>query len=254
MPEITSIPSSPLTANSSTTGEFRTSSAGITRAIDWAARRTGGDLATLWVIEGVASYGALLAAAVNATGYQVAEAPRMGRHLRYGVGKTDTIDAQQIAHAVLPLEESQLRTPRLSEGTRAALRVLVGARETMARERTRAVNALTALARVNDLGLDARTPLARPQVHEASRWRARREPLAVATARAEASRLAKRVTALDRELAANLAQLTRLVEASEAAPLLNEMGFGPVSLAISLTAWSHAGRVRSEAAFASLAG
>jgi transposase len=44
------------------------------------------------------------------------------------------------------------------------------------------------------------------------------------------------------------------VEVSEAAPLLQETGFGPVTAAICLTAWSHHGRVRSEAAFASLAG
>ena len=37
------------------TRQFPTSKAGLNRALAWAGRRTGGDLATLWVIEGCAS-------------------------------------------------------------------------------------------------------------------------------------------------------------------------------------------------------
>lgn len=66
------------------TRDFPTTSAGISRAIAWAARRTDGDLAALWVIEGAGSYGAILAGAVGAAGYEVVEAPRMDA--RAGVG------------------------------------------------------------------------------------------------------------------------------------------------------------------------
>lgn len=236
------------------TREFPTHRAGIARAIAWAARRTGGDLATLWAIEGTASYGALLTAAVTATGYQVAEAPRLGTHRGHGVGKSDPLEAQRIAAAVLPLDTTQLRVPRLGDGIRASLRVLVAARDLMTGERTRSVNALTALLRIHDLGVDARHPLTGPGLRQVSGWRARSESLTHQIARTEATRLAKRVRALDDELARNLARLTELVRASAAAPLLEEPGFGPVSLAICLTVWSHPGRVRSEAAFASLAG
>jgi hypothetical protein len=69
------------------TREFPTTGAGINRAIAWVARRTGADLATLWVIEGAASYGAVLAGAVAAAGYQVAEAAHMAAMPRRGVGK-----------------------------------------------------------------------------------------------------------------------------------------------------------------------
>ncbi len=48
--------------------------------------------------------------------------------------------------------------------------------------------------------------------------------------------------------------MTRLITTSPAAPLLSERGVGPVTAAVLITAWSHPGRVRSEAAFASLAG
>ena len=151
-----STPSSPATGELIETRDFPTTGAGINRAIAWVARHTGADLGTLWVIEGAASYGALLAGAVGAAGYPVAEAARMDA--RHGAGKSDPLDAHRIAAAVLPLEEQQLRQPRLNEGVRAALRILVTARESMTTERTRAVNALTALLRVNDLGLDARNP------------------------------------------------------------------------------------------------
>ena len=49
-------------------------------------------------------------------------------------------------------------------------------------------------------------------------------------------------------------QLDELVKVSEAAPLLEEKGFKAVTGAKCLVAWSHEGRVRSEAAFACLAG
>ena len=39
---------------------FPPTAAGMGRAIAWAARRNGGDLVTLWVIEGVATYDARL--------------------------------------------------------------------------------------------------------------------------------------------------------------------------------------------------
>jgi transposase len=77
----------------------------------------------------------------------------------------------------------------------------------------------------------------------------RDEELGPATARAEAVRLAKRVV-----VGANTTRMTELVQASQAAPLLEKTGIGPVTVAICLTAWSYHGRVRSEAAFAALAG
>ena len=234
------------------TRDFPATGAGITRSIAWVARHTGADLGTLWVIEGTGSYGALLAGAAGAAGYDVAEAARMDA--RHVVGKSDPLDAHRIAAAVLPLDEQHLRRPRLNEGVRAALRVLVTARDSMTTERTRAVNALTALLRVNDLGLDARKPLTGAQIADVTRWRARDEPLAASIARSEAVRLAQRVTGLDAEIKTNTTRITELVKISDAAPLLQETGFGPVTAAICLTVWSHPGRVRSEAAFASLAG
>jgi len=76
------------------------------------------------------------------------------------------------------------------------------------------------------------------QVDQVTRWRSRDEPLELVIARAEAVRLAKRVTSLDEEIAANTATLKTLVTQSRAAGLLDKTGIGPVTAAIALTAWS----------------
>ena len=73
-------------------------------------------------------------------------------------------------------------------------------------------------------------------------------------ARAEAVRLAKRVLDLDEELAENVTTTTALIKQSAARVLLDRPGIGPVTAAVAMAAWSHAGRLSSEAAFASLAG
>ena len=70
----------------------------------------------------------------------------------------------------------------------------------MSTERTATINALTALLRVVDLGVDARQPLTSTQVTTIAAWRTRDEDLATATARGEATRHAKRVATLDDEL------------------------------------------------------
>lgn len=236
------------------TEQFPATAAGMDRAVAWAARRTDGEMATLWVIEGVATYGAHLASVAKRAGFEVVEAARMDARAHRGAGKSDPFDARRIAAAVLSLEPEQLRRPRSDDGIRAALRVLVTAREHMTTERTATVNALTALLRVAALGIDARKPLTAGQIGEVARWRTRAEDVATSTARAEAVRMAKRVVALNEQLAANQAQIIDLIHTSKAAALLDKTGIGPVTVAVVYTAWSHAGRVRSEAAFAALAG
>ncbi|MGC5629794.1 IS110 family transposase, partial [Georgenia sp. Z1344] len=234
--------------------QFPTTPAGMARAIAWAARRTGADMAALWVIEGAASYGATLAGVVQDAGYQVVEAARMNPRGNRGVGKSDALDAYRIAAAVLPLQVSRLRHLRAASGVRAALRVLLTAREQMNSERTAATNALTALLRVSDLGIDARRAPGKKVIAMISRWRERDEDIATATARSEAVRLAAQILALDVELATNKKRITVLVKSSLAAPLLEMHGVGPITAAVSLTVFSHPGRLRSEAAFAALAG
>ena len=234
--------------------QFPTTAAGLSRAVSWAGRRTGGDAGVLWVIEGTGTYGARLARAASDGGYAVVEAPRMNARANRGIGKSDPLDARRIAAAALPLHDTQLREPRADDGVRAAIKVLLASRDHMSTERTATINALTALLRVVDLGIDARHPLTATQIVTIAAWRTRDEDLATATARGEATRLAKRVAALDTELKDITKRITELVRQSPAGQLLDQPGIGPVTAAVALAAWSHLGRVRSEAAFASLAG
>jgi transposase len=233
--------------------QFPTTSAGISRALAWVGRRTDGDTGCLWAVEGVGSYGARVARAVAEVGYDVVEAPRMNARGRRAIGKSDPLDAAAIGTAVLALDESQLRTPRQDEGARAGLKILSAARDQLTRDRTN-VNALIALLRAHDLGIDARKPLVPVQIDTITRWRERNEPIELLIAREEAVRLARRVHEVTTQLAANQKRMTELIQQSPAAPLLKMMGAGAVTVATILTAWSHPGRVRSEAAFASLAG
>lgn len=234
--------------------QFPATAAGLSRAVSWVGRRTGGDLDTLWVIEGTGTYGARLARTAADTGHTVVEAPRMNARANRGIGKSDPLDARRIAAAALPLQQTQLRQPRADEGIRAAVKVLLASRDHMSTERTATINALTALLRVVDLGIDARRPLTATQIATTAAWRTRDEELATATARGEAIRLAKRVAVLDGELKEITTRITDLVRQSPAGGLLNQPGIGPVTAAVALTAWSHLGRIRSESAFASLAG
>ena len=234
--------------------QFNATAAGHARAMTWITRRTDHASDVLVVIEGIATFGALLAGVVADAGFDLVEAARMSACLHRNVGKSDPLDAHRIATAVLPLRTDELRHPRLDAGARGALRVLLCAREDMTHERTAKVNALTGLLRRLALGIDARKPITPTQIVEVSRWRTRVEDIGMATARAECIRLAKRILDLNASLTQNMAEIADIVKASPAVPLLNEVGIGPVTAAVLYTVWSHPGRVRSEAAFASLCG
>ena len=136
------------------------------------------------------------------------------------------MDAVRIARSVLAVDTSRLRWPRAA-GQRVVLRVLVVAREQMVTERTRAINALTALLRTVDLGVDTRKALPHRQFKVIAGWRDRREDFVVRTCRHEAIRLAKRIVALDAELVDNRKALDAAVE--DVAPELCELpGVGSV--------------------------
>ena len=150
---------------------------------------------------------------------------------RRGIGKTDALDAVRIARSVLAVDTSRLRWPRAT-GPRVVLRVLVVAREQMVAERTRTINALTALLRTIDLGVDTRKALSHSQFKVIAGWRERSEDSVVRTCRQEAIRLAKRIAALDAELVDNRKALDVAVE--DVAPELCELpGVGSVVAASS---------------------
>lgn len=235
------------------TATFPTTKAGNARAISWIVRRTSGSV--LAAVEGTSSYGAGITAALGEAGFDVAEVRPAARSTHAQHGKSDTIDAEAAARAVLGRHFHQLAKPRQS-GQRAALRVLLASRSILDQQRTANRNALLALLRSVDLGVDARKPLTEAQVRTIAAWRigrsvAQHDPLAIA--RREARRLASAVIEQDALLKQNHRDLHQLAEAL-APGLQDQPGVGPVTAAIIICAYSHRGRIRSEAAFAALGG
>lgn len=208
------------------TDTFPTTGAGISRAVEWIRRRTQtGNV--LVAVEGTSSYGARLTRRLEVECFAICEARPPRRQSRHAQGKSDAIDAVAAARTVLGTATTELISPR-AEGLREALRILLAARRSMDTQRTCGRNALTAVLRTITLGIDTRSPLT---------------PAQVATA----------VIALGAQLDANQRALAEHV--GRMAPgILDIHGVGPVSAAIILAAYSHHGRVRSEAAFAALAG
>ena len=224
---------------------FPATPAGHARAAAWLARRCGDAASALIAMEGTNSYGATLRAVLGNGGYRVVEAPKPARSLRRSQDKSDQLDAVRAALAVLRLDVERLTEAKTSP-TSQCLRILLVARQAMSRERTAAINMLLALLRSVDLGIDARRALSTEQVATVAGWRCRVECPHTRVARSEAGRLAKRI--LEQKLA-----VTKLV--SDAAPeLLRMLGVGPLSAATILCNWAQPGRIRSEAALASLAG
>lgn len=75
--------------------QFPATPAGLARAVAWVTRRTATDVAgILWVVEGVGTYGARIAATAADGGCRVVEAARMALRANRGVGKSDPLDAR----------------------------------------------------------------------------------------------------------------------------------------------------------------
>jgi len=100
------------------------------------------------------------------------------------------------------------------------------------------VNALTALVRTIDLGVDARTSLSAAQITAIAGWRTRVEDTNARICRQEAVRLAQRIRTLDGEITSNRATVTKLI-AQDTPQLLELTGVGAIVAASVLVAWSH---------------
>ncbi len=225
-------------------------SGGYARALELA--RAYAPRRRAFAIEGTGSFGAGLTRFLRAEDERVLEVGRLRRERRSG-GKSDALDAVRAARSVLA--QKRPTEPRAG-GAREALRALMAAREG-------AVNARRAgLCQLRDLLITTPEPLrselrpltrgqllrrlsaVRPQRHREVELRGALQAL-----RAVARRV-QQLTREERELAREIETLTRTL----APQLLDQPGVGPLAAAQVLLSWSHRGRVRSEAAFARLAG
>lgn len=190
-------------------GTFPTSPAGLARAATWISRTAPAPC--LVAMEGTGSYGAPFADLLTRQGLIVAETRPPKKNTRRA-GKSDPIDALLAAWHALALSLDHLGTPRQHGGDQAALRVLLTSRNAKRKERTATSNALNALLRSFDRGIDARKALTHAQILDIAGWRTRTtDTPALATIRAEAISAARQILTKDAELAANEAGLMKHV-------------------------------------------
>jgi transposase len=205
-----------------------------------------------WAIEGTGSYGAGLARYLAERGETVLEVSRVPRTERRLRGKDDTLDAARTARAALAA--ATLALPRAGE-RREALRLLLVARGSAVDVRREALTQLRAVivTAPERLRQELRALPTGTLLDRCSRLRRSHSSVDELATRLVLRSLARRVLAATRE--ADELEHELLVHVRALAPaLLDEPGVGPVVAAQLIVAWSHRGRLRSEACFARLAG
>ena len=205
-----------------------------------------------WAIEGTGSYGAGLSRYLHTRGESVLEVSRIARGERRLRGKDDALDAARTARAALA--SNTLALPRRGE-RREALRLLLVARRSAVDVRREALTQLRAvIVTAPELLRQELCRLPKDKLLDrCSRFRRSSTSADELATRFVLRSLAHRIQAatveadeLEREI---LAHVRALMPA-----LLDEPGIGPIVAAQLIVAWSHHGRLRSEACFARLAG
>jgi len=229
----------------------RASTPGYSAALRFAVRHAAG--ARVWAVEGAGHYGAGLTRYLTSRGETVIEVGRSARAERRLRGKDDPLDALRAARSALAAET--LTLPRAGEH-QEALRVLLLARRSAVDVRRRALVQLrsvivTAPENVRD---ELRQLPAGQLIRRCSRFRrsSSRTPdeLAIVLALRSLARRIEAATAEATELEREILNHVRALVPQ----LLEEPGVGPIVAAQVIVTWSHRDRLRSEAAFARLAG
>lgn len=206
-----------------------------------------------WAIEGAGGYGAGLTRHLAQDDELVVELDRPARPPRRGARKSDVIDAERAARDAL--SRTQLAAPKTGP-ERAALQALLAARRSAVDAATTAQRQLRAqvITAPEQVRARFRDHSTRTMIDIASRVRPATagdiETISVLTT---LRALARRIRALESE-AAGHEQAIRAVVRAWRPDLLELCGVGAIVAAVVLTAWSHPGRCRSDAAFAMLAG
>jgi transposase len=232
--------------------QFAADTNGYRRLLAWLRRH--GEVVKVGV-EGTGSYGAGLATYLADHGVRVVEVDRPDRRARRRRGKSDPIDAEAAARAVLA--GTATAVPRGRSGVVESIRALRIARAGAVKARTAAINSLkailiTAPAPLREmLAGDGTTAL----VAACTRLRPG-DDLTDATAGAKAAlaAVAHCVTQLNQEIAAADARLATLAAAAAPATL-KLTGIGPDHAGqLLVTVGANPDRLRGEAAFAHLCG
>jgi transposase len=208
----------------------------------------------VWGVEGTGSYGMSLVRFLRDADMTVVEVCRPDRRTRRDKGKSDLVDAEAAARAVLGGQE--VGEPKSADGPVESLRQLRAARRSAVKASTQASNQLGALIVTAPIGLRGElaglTKLARARRCASFRPRDAAAP-GEATKHAMRS-IAKRWLALRDEIT-GLDQLIGPLVALHAAPLLERSGVGPeVATTLLIAAGDNPGRLGNERRFAALCG
>ena len=206
-------------------------------------------------IEGTGSYGAGLTRALTAMGSHVIEVGRVNRQLRRRHGKTDTVDAESAARAVLAGEAEG--EPKSGDGTVEMIRHLKIARDTALKARTQAMVTLKTLLvnapqplRERFIGVTGKMTL----IRAIAALRPGETTSTTASAKMALRALAHRWLMLDTEIKEHELVLEQLVRA-RAPALMEAPGVSTGTIADMLVVLGdNPQRIRSEAAFAKLCG
>jgi transposase len=206
-------------------------------------------------VEGTGSFDAGLARFLKAEGIQVREVIRPKRRDQYRSGKSDPIDAEAAARAVLA--GTATGEPKGADGTVEMIRALRAARRSAVKVRTQASNQLKGmlLTAPEELREELRALSTAKLVSRAARFRPGESPQSVEAATKYALRsVARRYQHLQEEIKELDEQLDRLVQ--QAAPeLLRVDGVSTdTAAALLIAAGDNPQRLKSEAAFAHLCG
>ncbi|ANW65327.1 transposase [Mycobacterium sp. djl-10] len=231
--------------------EFRTNPTGYWASICWA--RSFGEIVSVGV-EGTSSYGAGLTQTLQANDIHVVEVNRPDRAARRRYGKSDPLDAYSAARTVLA--GHGLAVPK--DPHTGALKALLTARRGAIKARTAAILQIKSLMVTAPADLRERyrrysTTLRLVEALSRCQPHAHDDPTTVAVLLA-CKTLAQRIEFLerqDRDLTAELDTLTTALNPA----LRAAYGVGPDTAAqLLITAGTNSHRLRSEAAFAMLAG
>ena len=206
-----------------------------------------------WAIEGTGSHGAGLVRHLAQSDEFVVELDRPERARRRNGAKSDPLDAIRAAREALA--RTKLGTPR-STGQRQALSVLLAARRSAVEAASEAQQQLFSLVIAAPEALRAKLRGKRTLAMARSASRLRLHAAWDLETRMTASvlrQLASRALTLRAEADRHEREILRIVRAWRP-ELLERRGVGPIVAATVLCAWSHPGRIHSEAAFAMLGG
>jgi transposase len=205
-------------------------------------------------IEGTGSYGAGLAKYLARNGVTVIEVDRPDRRARRFKGKTDAVDAEIAARAVL---SGALQTrPKGGDGPVECLRLLRVARRSAMKARTQAANQLRCLVVTSPERIreEVRHLSVVRLVAVACAWRPRRATEPDAASKVALRSVARRYRALTDEIKELDREMLTLVESASPA-LLALPNVGPeTAAALLVAAGDNPHRLKSESSFAHLCG